>query len=175
MALAMLLRVVSGLPAVSVPHLHGDTLHTHGAGGIAHHHPESASGADPLALAAGAHRHGDGPYHVHANGAPARGDVAANHFPVRIPVRWPPERAAAPVEDTRHPHPPAPHDAPPGQQDSYYCAAATAALQQTAAVALWLPDAAEAAQPRYTGAARPAQVTPRQSRAPPVRHSAFVA
>ena len=165
MALAMLLRIVSGLPAVSAPHLHGDTLHTHGAGGIAHHHPESAFGPDPHA--AGAHRHVDGQYHVHANGAPARGDVAANHFPVRIPVRWPPERPLEPAEESSPSHPPAPEDVPAGQGDTYYCAAATAALLQDAAAAPWLPDAVEADQPRYVGTARPAQFTPRQSRAPP--------
>lgn len=172
MALAMLLRVVSGLPAISTPHHHGDVFHTHEAGGVAHDHPDDHDhGHDGTPVL---HRHGDGPYHVdgvdhaerHAAARPAR-NIETNDFPVYIPVRWPPEAYRKAAEDHANEDPAAPEGAPEEHHSPYFCAAAAVALEAapvaeppvTACDALTLPLAT--AHPRRI------VVGPRQSRAPP--------
>jgi len=133
MALAVLLRAISGLPWVSAPHFHGAVAHLHGAGGIAHSHGERG------------HHHGDGTYHRHVRGAEAAipPPAAANEFPIRIAVRTRPEvppttRETAPQVPEAPPAMPGP-DAP-GRDDGYYCAASASALGLASPVApaiLW--------------------------------------
>ena len=95
---ALLLRIVSGLPGIAIPHHHGTTAHTHEAGGLAHHH-------------AAEYDHHNHDRHTHAK--PAR----ANAFPIRIAIRW--------AKDIPRPVPPAPdNDRPATPEDAYFSPAA---------------------------------------------------
>lgn len=177
MAVAMLLRVVSGLPVVQTPHSHGGVQHTHGAGGLAHNHDHGDADGHPV-LAAGStpHRHGDGPLHVDlpdgtalvqtAPVAQPRRAVKTNDYPVFIPVRWPPEHLVKakpepkPLPAPRHPH----RDA---HRDDYFCAAASIALASSVCDIPWPLEQAREVATHYGAPFLEHLPTPRQTRGPP--------
>lgn len=178
MAVAMLLRVVSGLPVVQTPHAHGGIQHTHGAGGLAHDHDHDHD-HDHAAADAGAipHRHGDGPLHIDLpdgktliqteSAHPPRRLVKTNDYPVFIPVRWPPDHLAKKKPEPA-PLPEAPHDHRDTHRDDYFCAAATAALSTGAFEVPWPLEAVHVASADYTAPLLGLTPTPRQTRGPPL-------
>jgi len=186
MAVAVLLRVVSGLPVVQTPHAHGGIQHTHGAGGLAHDHEHDHEhdhdhdhDHDHVSVDVGStpHRHGDGPLHVDlpdggelvqpAPAAQPQRAVKTNDFPVFIPVRWPPEHLAkAKPEPT--PLPEAPHDHRDTHRDDYFCAAAAVALAAGAFEVPWPLDATDVASTEYAAPLLGISPTPRQTRGPPL-------
>lgn len=174
MAIALLLRLVAGMPGASTPHHHGALHHTHEAGGVAHVHRNH----DPRPTPAAPHRHGDGPYHVLAGGNPGHHHAAPPGPPRTIFPGAPRTGPPAPETKRNAPHEP-PRESPaapgevPGDHDGrYFCAAAMAALQLPPAPDLQILEPARTPAPCFTDILPRAIAGPRQPRAPPHRSPA---
>ncbi|MBX3177950.1 MAG: hypothetical protein KF886_11350 [Candidatus Hydrogenedentes bacterium] len=128
MAAALALRVLSAFPAANAPHQHGGAHHSHASGGIAHSH--SSDTANLL------HRHGAEHRHTHAHlGGARRSPLPKTPSPdggytITIPVRHLPQAChTEEKEKGRGGKPATPDGAPQEHEATYYCAAASAALE----------------------------------------------